>query len=354
MAKFFYKYMPVRNDFFKNLMLRATPLKCLNDPFEGNFNEFQLKNADDDINSFGAEHGLVCNNLFDNDLDSIMECTQADFNSIGVLSFSENYTNSVMWTYYADEHRGIVIEFDYDKPLFQDSIRKLNGRDSRFGKDYLGLTYEFPQKVIYKKENEIPTFSQLGEARPDSIHEYPWIKFNTLVFIKTFSWSHEKELRSTVPLFEADSVICQPSEHLFKILSSHKEITYKEITYNDLDSYKKKLKLFFLRSLKYIRKWDDRKFQIIFPNEFEMHEEMGDQSIKDEIMFTINNDFDTNIYLFRINPQAITRIFCGCRCDYKKVISLVKENEKLTHLQKNIFLMNKNRCTYQLEPVCIR
>ncbi len=33
--KYFYKYMPLRKEFFDSLMMRATPFAALNDPYEG-------------------------------------------------------------------------------------------------------------------------------------------------------------------------------------------------------------------------------------------------------------------------------------------------------------------------------
>lgn len=82
-----------------------------------------------------------------------MDSIQLDFDAVGVLSFTEDYTSSLMWAHYADQHRGIVLEFDYDKPLFQDSRRTLEKRESRFGENYLGDVYEFPEKVMYQREN---------------------------------------------------------------------------------------------------------------------------------------------------------------------------------------------------------
>ena len=55
--------------------------------------------------------------------------------------------NSLMWVHYADQHRGIVLEFDYDKPLFQDSRKKLGKRESRFGENYLGNIYDFLRRL---------------------------------------------------------------------------------------------------------------------------------------------------------------------------------------------------------------
>lgn len=134
-----------------------------------------------------------------------MDSIQLDFDAVGVLSFTEDYTSSLMWAHYADQHRGIVLEFDYDKPLFQDSRRKLEKRESRFGENYLGDVYEFPEKVMYRRE--IPSFERYELVQAKG--EYSFRKFlHDLFFIKSNDWLYEKEWRSIVQLSDADSIIC--------------------------------------------------------------------------------------------------------------------------------------------------
>ncbi|KOR64111.1 DUF2971 domain-containing protein [Clostridium botulinum] len=170
MIKYFYKYTSLREEFFNNLMLRATPFKALNDPFEGLFNKEQFQNVNKNINEYYSKQGYTIDKENDITLDEVMDLLQSDFNDVGIFSFSVDVTNPLMWAHYADQHNGIALEFDYDKPLFQDSIYSTGDRMSRFKKDYLGQTYEFPEKVMYRRE--MPRFKRPGEVNPDNIYEY--------------------------------------------------------------------------------------------------------------------------------------------------------------------------------------
>lgn len=318
--------MPLREEFFENLMLRATPFIALNDPFEGKFNDHQFRNANRDLDLFAEKQGYPVNELSDYELEGVMGAMETDFDNVGVLAFSEDFTNPLMWAHYADQHRGIVIELDYDKPLFQDSIRTLGNRKSRFGKNVLGDVYEFPEKVMYRRE--MPSFLRPGEVHPDTMYEYPWKKFlYALFFTKSNDWIYEKELRSIVQLKDADSVICKRDKHLLEILFNNKEIEVLEL--------------------------DDNRIQIVFPHEYEMHEDMGDESVKEEISLHINFYRQENINLFRINPEAISGIYCGYRCDCKKINYLINKNKQLEHLKNNVYHMEIDPYCYQLRGVPI-
>lgn len=326
MIKYFYKYTPLREEFFENLMLRATPFVALNDPYEGFFNENQFKAANVDLEAFGAKQGYTVEKLSDFELDGVIGSLQTDFDSVGVLSFSEDFTNPLMWAHYADQHNGIVLEFDYDKPLFQDSIKSLGSRKSRFGKSVMGGIYEFPERVMYRRE--MPSFERFGQVQPNSKGEYPWIKFlYALFFTKSNDWIYEKELRSIVQLRDADRIVCKRDKHLCNILIQNKTIEVKA--------------------------FNDDRIQITYPNEYEMNEVMGDESVKGEISLQTNFERKDNINLFRINPDAISGIYCGYRCDYMKVKDLVEKNKRLAHLKNKIYRMEIDNYIYKLNSVLI-
>lgn len=330
MIKYFYKYTPLREEFFHNLMIRATPFCALNDPYEGLFNKTQLLTALKQVDRFYEQHGSKPtkeNNQ--TDLDDLMGEFLCDFQDVGVLSFSEDNTNPLMWSHYADEHRGIVIEFDYDKPLFQDSIYSDSERKSRFKKDYFGDVYEQPESVMYRRE--MPSFMREKLIQPDNERDWPWKKFNySIFFTKSNDWIYEKELRSIIPLNSADRIICIKDKINYKIIKDIHKI-HSEIDIEELNN----------------------KIIITYPNEYEMHEDMADKSIRNELYIDSSFNKKDNIYLFRINPESITGIYCGCRCDYNKVKSLVNSNPLLVHLKNNIYYMDIDSRNYQLNPINI-
>ncbi|WP_371381700.1 DUF2971 domain-containing protein [Sporomusa aerivorans] len=323
--KYLYKYMPLRKEFFDNLMIRATPFAALNDPYEGLYNDEQFKTANKGVQKFAKKQGIPVEDVSDNFLNGVMDFIQLDFDAVGVLSFTEDYTSSLMWAHYADQHRGIVLEFDYDKPLFQDSTRKLGKRESRFGENYLGGFYEFPEKVMYRRE--ILSFERYEQVQVNG--EYPFREFlHDLFFTKSNDWLYEKEWRSIVQLSDADSIICRKNELLSKTLAKDKTIKVKNP--------------------------DQDKIQIIYPSGYEMHEDMGDQSLKQEIALQIFSENANNINLFRLNPEAISRIYCGHRCDEDQVKKFVHSNSQLTHLKDNIYKMEIDRYSYQLNSNLVK
>ena len=315
--------MPLRASFFDDPMIRATPALALNDPFEGGFNNEQVQDADRNQRAYYRENGEDAYEADDSMLNDLVGNIQGDLFGLGIISFTEDYNNPLMWAHYADEHRGFVVEFDFDEPFFMDSINDLDGRSSRFGKNHLGDVFEFPEKVDYRRE--MPDFSRAELSAPDDMSEFHWKKFNrTILFTKSNDWIYEKEQRSVVRLSDADSVICIDNEHV-----------RTECLKNPL------IRLLELKN---------GKIQVIFPPEYEMHEDMGDQSIKNEIYHLTFDRNEPAVHLFRINPKAISGVYFGCKSDYHEALKKIKSNRSLTFLNQ-CFKMNTNRHLYQLDKI---
>ena len=83
----------------------------------------------------------------------------------GILCFSKTWDNPVLWSHYADRHRGIALGFDINSDMVQ--------------------------AVTYKKKR--PPFRSADES---SIH--------TLLYTKHRDWRYEKEVRVYAPLEERD------------------------------------------------------------------------------------------------------------------------------------------------------
>lgn len=325
MNRFLYKYMPLRPSFFDDPMIRATPVLALNDPFEGWFNNDQVQDADRNQREYYRGMGEDVHEVDNSMLNDLVGDIQSDLFSLGIISFTEDYNNPLMWAHYADEHRGFVVEFDFNEPFFMDSIYNLNGRLSRFGKNYLGDVFEFPEKVDYRRE--MPDFSRVELSAPDDMDEFHWNKFNrTILFTKSNDWIYEKEQRSVVRLSDADSVICKDNAFVRKECMKDPSIKLLNL--------------------------GNGKIQVIFPPEYEMHENMGDQSIKKEIFFLTNNLSEPAIHLFRINPKAISGIYFGCKSDYTESLMKIRNNKLLTSLNQR-FKMERNSHLYQLNKVNI-
>ncbi|WP_421299103.1 DUF2971 domain-containing protein [Aeromonas veronii] len=96
-----YKYMKFRPDFFKKPSLRLSQRCALNDPFELSPDQDTLDKILEDAHR-------------EDFFQQISEyASDEGFDDTGIISFTESYNNLLMWSHYADEHKGIVIEFDY-------------------------------------------------------------------------------------------------------------------------------------------------------------------------------------------------------------------------------------------------
>lgn len=314
--------MPLRVDFFDAPMIRAAPTCDLNDPFEGHFNEKQVREADIHQREFYRRYG---EDVYEADEDTVqnnLEVIQSEFFDLGILSFTEDYNNPLMWAHYADEHRGVVVEFDFSKPFFMDSVFDCEGRKSRFGKNYLSDVFEYPEKVDYRRV--LPNFERPEFAEPDTRDEFHWKKFNrSILFTKANDWIYEKEQRSIVRLEDADSIIFPTNEHVRTLCKEYPEITLIE---------------------------KDKTMQVVYPNEYEMHEDMGDESIRREIFFLTRDFSNPPIHLFRINPVSISAVYFGYRSDYELALNMISKNESLSHLH-NIYRMIINESDYRFDEV---
>ncbi|NBA84774.1 DUF2971 domain-containing protein [Emticicia sp. CRIBPO] len=108
----FFKYKSADNiDFFerdvKNLYENTiwfSNLESLNDPFEG---KLRLGKFDDDDRGIGA--------ILKKSNSSLVDSMENYLKGLGVLSLTEDNRNLVLWSHYADNHRGYCIEYGLNK-----------------------------------------------------------------------------------------------------------------------------------------------------------------------------------------------------------------------------------------------
>lgn len=118
-----YKYIPARVEFFDNLLLRASHKTALNDPFEvrpslGFLADLCISHK---CSRFGRTKSEIIEYLRGIRIDQLwVEIEQAlpFYEYHGIMSFTEENDNLLMWSHYADQHKGIVIEFDHNHPFF--------------------------------------------------------------------------------------------------------------------------------------------------------------------------------------------------------------------------------------------
>ncbi|WP_445358534.1 DUF2971 domain-containing protein [Microbulbifer sp. ANSA005] len=164
--KSLFKYMPWRpgNNFFNSPMLRFSQPETFNDPFEG----FpQLSSIKQKIHGNGVSSSIIENwNLKD---------LQFKYIDIGILCLTARNDNLLMWSHYANEHQGIVLEFDMEHKFFKQDIpmsRKNSSLCRHKGK---------PWKVQYRTDRH----------ESASTMESAYDRF----FVKSTDWRYEEEYR---------------------------------------------------------------------------------------------------------------------------------------------------------------
>ena len=175
-----YKYSPARDDFFDNYLIRATTRGALNDPFE-------VSLTNDFLDS--AYLNKKSNKRLTEEI--LRETGARQYRNQGIISLTETRDNLLMWSHYAEEHKGYVIEFNSDHDFFN--------------KTYVGGSESDPSRsgrltrVLYRKER-LKVFNKL------KLEPY---------FHKSDEWAYEKEHRLILLVSKANEVWF-PSDKLEK------------------------------------------------------------------------------------------------------------------------------------------
>lgn len=180
-----FKYFPMREEFFSNRLLRASGNRSLNDPFEA-------RPSISYFESLANQTGWARFSASKKDLEEYVQGLPmhspwrtfglSQFDSFGIISFTKKQDNLLMWSHYADEHRGMVVEFDSEHAIFHS---------------------------IYKDEG-IPRAGKLSEVSYEIKRRSEFGGFEDPFFEKPKCWGYEEEWRLVVPFSKADKRLIAP------------------------------------------------------------------------------------------------------------------------------------------------
>lgn len=171
------------HEFFLAPKFRFTQPGVFNDPFEGQKSSASMLKILEMHNGNGEltqqieqfkKHGI--NLKYDN---------------IGVLCLTTKPDNLLMWSHYAQNHEGFVLELDISHPFFNQKIKKYDSDETC---SYSGR----PLKVQYRTDR------YEGVWKNDYIHD--------ALLVKSIEWSYEEEYRMFHNLSEADNDPIQTDE----------------------------------------------------------------------------------------------------------------------------------------------
>lgn len=160
-----FKYKTYNDRTLDSLMFNyywTTPISKMNDAFEGmnSFKKF-LKKTSKRINSDNSK------TKFENLVIIADDFIDFALNKIGVLCLTTDNQNQLMWAHYANEYKGLCIEYDF-----------------KITQDSKNIFQSFP--VSYSKD--IPDFRE-----KDMVTQGSFVK--KICGIKSECWSYEKEFR---------------------------------------------------------------------------------------------------------------------------------------------------------------
>jgi hypothetical protein len=251
-------------EFIKEPFLRITPRQCLNDPFEC----LPSESTKEELSKLFKKSSIQVENeeMFFNDLNSFIGMH-------GIISLSESPDNLLMWSHYADEHKGIVVEFEVDEhdpfDLFITHIPP-ESSDAKFG------------RVSYRKSRKYPY--DIDKKSINSIRDYYYLS-------KSDEWIYEKEFRFITPYTLVNSLICNTKNTHWK-----------------------------------------KAFQV---SGIPIPDKISNNIVKTDILPPIENLFPTwfhshntgAIFLVNINSKRINKIVLGAKADKEKFLSLMEEYE---------------------------
>ncbi|WP_186172056.1 DUF2971 domain-containing protein [Vibrio chagasii] len=298
MLKSLYKYASPHPQIFDNLLIRASQRYSLNDPFE-------LRPSSDN----------VLESLSNVEIN-IGSGYKPSYDDYGIISFTETYNNLLMWAHYANEHKGIVIEFDLTKlnfnryqsyPVFDN-----NEEDEMFASDnpiIKELNEGQVQRVLYNHNRP-------NEQKYENILEH--------FLVKSDEWMYEKEHRVIVPLITAECIIIRKS--YLEVIDAVLELDYNYVV-NDFGNG------MVLVSFDSALRAESAKYY--YPSDSLVTDEEFFQSFKlaflGEILSTLSKD-PSSIFLYKLPASSIKRVFFGCRMsevDKKVIMRNIERNELL-------------------------
>jgi hypothetical protein len=181
-----FKYMPFRASFFDDPLLRLTPPGSLNDPFDSKPTNLAVEKKVSAFYDFGDP-------VKDSEKKYYRESLKEGLQEFGIISLTENPYSLLMWSHYAEEHRGVVVSLACDEDTFE--------YHCPFSKT-CGVSKLIPSKVFYSSRR--PGF----EMPDNTIYEYfEHNFFSHIALVKSDDWIYEKEYRYLIRLAEVDAAV---------------------------------------------------------------------------------------------------------------------------------------------------
>lgn len=323
--------MPLREDFFDNPTFRATPTKALNDPFETDIQQYQMENIINHWIEEGDRYSLkdtdkILKGGRESEIKYEKQRFEEEIEKLGVISFTEDYTNLLMWAHYANEHKGIVVKISNEVSWFTNTAYHQKGHSGprRFRYDWESIIDEMPQRVIYR--NDRPLF----ESATDVADTFDIRILKSIIQSKGDNWIHEKEHRSIVPLENADIIYTKYTKNLITEIGSSPYV----IVSKSLDNYSAPI----INEKCYITFTSPNNPKHMISDFEKTFEPKELEEIRMNLYYHYKYNSDEALFFYRINTMFISEIYFGCKCSEKTVQKMVKKIRSNKVFNSNILL----------------
>jgi hypothetical protein len=181
----YYKYYSyLEPEYFTDPTIKISQPYLLNDPFEQFLPEDAVEVILNDFIENDPEHKMT-----DEMIERLRETFHQMTSGTGIVSLSETHRNLLMWSHYADSHKGLCIGYKKD---FLSSLPPLESKTDRSKYTPVKVNYDSCRFDIEKYEHEKPIFID--------------IPLNSLI-TKSNDWIYEKEHRCLISFAWADKVV---------------------------------------------------------------------------------------------------------------------------------------------------
>ncbi|OBU35442.1 MULTISPECIES: DUF2971 domain-containing protein [Photobacterium] len=205
-----FKYLPEPRDIFDDGFIRLSQVAALNDPFEASFCKASLDELSshfDESSAYDTKFGQI----------SFSDYVKIKIHHIGVISFSENKENLLMWAHYANEHKGLIagIAQHRDFSIFHNLFRACTLINTSFGNEFspfdgVAKPVSYRKGLRYRNDKFDNDYSNICVEGADRILYEVFMQ-------KSDEWIYEQEHRVVLRLEQADRVIINSIEDIENI-----------------------------------------------------------------------------------------------------------------------------------------
>ncbi|WP_416140473.1 DUF2971 domain-containing protein [Halomonas sp. HK25] len=198
-----FKYMSEPRDLFSDGFIRLSQPAVLNDPFEASFCRESLEELASHFDDSMAQDPEFGNLSFSQYIEMRMH-------NIGVICFSENKENLLMWAHYANEHKGLavgVVSTLGNGSIFQNLFRADTLINSSWCEEYSPF-HGTPKPVSYRKGLRYRNDKFDYDYSNISVEGADRILYEVFMQ-KSDEWIYEQEHRVVLRLEQADRVVLE-------------------------------------------------------------------------------------------------------------------------------------------------